>query len=119
MIGAVFWAYLALTIVVEVPVYSLLLVHFGRTRPLPALLTAVGVNLVSYPLFVLVLAPGAAAVMPDSAAIVAAEAVVCVLEAVLVRWWLRTDAYLAAAASLLANGCSVLAGLLVAVFYWP
>jgi hypothetical protein len=119
MTGAVFWVFLALTIVVEVPVYVLLLVRFAGVRPLAAVLTAVGVNLVSYPLFVLAVVPVAAAVMPDSAAIVAAEAVVCVLEAVLVRWWLRADAHLATAASLLANGCSVLAGLLVAVFYWP
>ena len=117
MTEAVFWAFLALTLVVETPIYWLLLTCFAAVRPRPALLTALGVNLVSYPLFVLLLVPGAAAMVPPSAAVVAGEVAVCVLEAVLVCWWLRTDAYLAAAASLLANGCSVLAGLLIAVFY--
>lgn len=117
MTQPVFWAFLALTLVVETPIYWLLLTRFAGVRPRPALLTALGVNLVSYPLFVLLLVPGAAAMVPPSAAVVAGEVAVCILEAVLVRWWLRTDAYLAAAVSLLANGCSVLAGLLIALFY--
>lgn len=115
MTSGVFWSFFALTVLVEVPVYGLLLVRFGGVGVLRALLTALAVNLLVYPLFVVVLVPAAGAALPALAAIAAAEVAVCVLEAGLVRWWLRTDTYLAAAASLLANGGSVVAGGIVVV----
>lgn len=113
MIDSVFWAFFALTLAVEAPVYWLLLTRFGRVTTDRALVTAVGVNLVSHPLFVLILVPIANQVLPGIAAIVVAETVVYALEAGLIRWWLRVDAYLCAAVALLANGCSVLAGVAV------
>lgn len=113
MIDGVFWAFLALTVAVEVPVYWLLLTRLGRIGTARALATAVAVNLVSHPLFVVVLVPVAHAVLPGVWAIAVAEAAVCALEAGLIRWWTRVDAQLCVAAALIANGCSVLAGLVV------
>lgn len=115
MTSAVFWTFLALTVVVEVPIYTLLLGGFGGVRWRTALLTGIAVNLVSYPMFVFVLVPRAVEIMPASVSVVLCEVAVCLLEALLVRWWLRVDPRLAAAASLLANGWSVLAGLVVAL----
>lgn len=110
MIDAVFWEFFALTIAVEVPVYWLLLTRFGGIRSGAALTTAIGINLISHPLFVLVLVRAANTVLPATGAIVVAEGIVCVLEAGLIRWWLRVDGQLCVAAALLANGCSVLVG---------
>ncbi len=112
--GVGFWAFFALTIAVETPVYVLLLVRYGGLRPIRAALTAVAVNLLVYPLFVLVLAPGADLILPPTAGVAVAEVAVCVLEAALLRWWLRADVVLAVAAALLANGCSVIAGVILA-----
>jgi len=115
MSSGVFWSFLALTVLVEVPVYGLLLVRFGGVRVWQALLTGLGVNALGYPLFAMALVPAAGAALPPLAAIAAAEVAVCVLDAGLVRWWLRTDTGLAIAASLLANGASVVAGWIVVV----
>ena len=117
MNSAGFWAFLALTIAVETPVYVLLLVRYGRVRPIRAGLTAVAVNLLVYPLFVLVLAPGADLLLPPTAGVAVAEVAVCALEAALLRWWLRIDLVLAAAVALLANGVSVVAGVIVAQWW--
>lgn len=104
MTGEGFWAFFALTVVVEVPVYVLLLAGLARVSTVPAILTALGVNLISYPLYVLVLVPSAALVIPPF------------------RHHDRNchgcvHARGGTGALLLANGCSVLTGLVVAVMF--
>jgi hypothetical protein len=80
---------LAATLVVEVPVWAMLLHVVVRVPWRRALLIGVGVNLVSHPLFWFVLTPALGALTNEWLAFAAAEAIVVAAEAVMSWWWIR------------------------------
>jgi hypothetical protein len=113
----------ALTLLVEVPVYTVVLAGFGTVRPGRAAAAALVVNCATHPVLWWVL--GRFAAGPAAAywtAFALAEAAVCAIEALLLgrppARPLRSPAPLPlplrAAASLTANAASLLAGLLLA-----
>lgn len=103
---------LTLTLLVEVPIYCVLLTVFARI-PLPrALAAAIIVNLVSHPLFTAVLVPIAQRVVAPVAAVLIGEVIVCALEAGMLIAWLRRGPLVVIAVTLIANGYSFAAGLL-------
>ncbi|MFI6443501.1 hypothetical protein [Kitasatospora sp. NPDC050543] len=105
---------LALTLLVEVPLYVAALVPVGRVRPVRATVAAVAVNALTHPplwWFLGHFAAGAAAAYWTAFGL--AELAVCVVEAVLLRALLGARGPLPYAASLTANAGSLLAGLLL------
>lgn len=80
---------LATTLVVEVPVWALLLHAVVRAPWRRALVVGVAVNLVSHPLFWFVLTPALGALASEWLAFAAAEAFVVLTEAVMSWWWVR------------------------------
>lgn len=104
---------LALTLAVETPIYCLLLTHFAGVRLREALVAAIVVNLVSHLLFTFVLVPAVGQYVSSVGAVLVGEVVVCALEAGLLFVWLRRDLLVVIAASLIANGCSLAAGLIL------
>ncbi|MEI8081679.1 MAG: hypothetical protein WCI74_07530 [Actinomycetes bacterium] len=114
MIGAAsYLAALALTMIVETPIYYLMLSRLAHVRSQQAIIAGIVVNLISHPLFTAVLVPAAEQVMSPIASVLVGEAVVCALEAGLLYAWLRRDAAIVIAASLMANGCSFAVGLVL------
>ena len=108
-------AALALTLVVEVPVWTALAVRATGAAVSRALGVAVLVNLVSHPVLWFVLVPAADAVAGRTVVgLLAAEAVVVVGEAALARALLGRAFGLLLATSLAANAASLAVGLLLA-----
>jgi hypothetical protein len=106
-------AALAVTELVEAPVYVGVLAGIMRV-PVPRTLCAsFVVNLISHPLFNALLLPGLDHVFPALAALLTAELMVCALEALLLLAWLRRAPTVLLAASLIANACSFAVGQLV------
>jgi hypothetical protein len=101
-------AALALTLVVEVPLYTAGLVGLGLARPARAALLAVGLNLLTHPAVWWALAP-----RPGPLRFGAAELAVCAVEAGLLWLAIRRDPGPLAVVSVGANAASVLAGLLI------
>ncbi|MCM2423670.1 hypothetical protein [Streptomyces sp. RKAG293] len=102
---------LALTLLVEVPVYVAALTVPARVRPARAGAAALMVNCVTHPPLWWFLAHVPAA--DYWAYFAAAEAAVCVVEALLLRRLLRLTGPVPYAASVTANAASVIAGLLL------
>jgi hypothetical protein len=104
---------LAMTLIIETPVYWYLLTRFAGIRTRPAITAAVVVNLVSHPLLSFAIIPMATRLVAPVPAVLISEGVVCALEAGLLYAWLRRDVAVVVASSLIANGCSFGIGLLV------
>lgn len=104
---------LALTVLIETPVYVGILAGIMRIPVRHALCAALVVNLVSNPLLNTLLLPSLAHVLPSPAALLIAESIVCTLEALLLLAWLRRSPSVIVAASLIANACSFIAGILL------
>lgn len=102
---------LALTLLVEVPLYIAALTVPGRVRPARAGAAALAVNGVTHPplWWFLVHVPAA----DYWGYFAAAEAVVCGVEALLLGRALRLSGPVPYAASLTANAASIIAGLLL------
>lgn len=115
-----------LTVLVEVPVWTALLVAVVRVSIGRGVVVAIVVNAVSHPLFWFLVHPVAVAAMGDTwAALAAAEVVVVIVEAVVARALVRTAGMAGAATrpassstllaiSFVANACSLGVGLLIA-----
>lgn len=103
----------AVTLTVEAPIYTLVLSRVAKVSAGRALMAAVIVNALSYPLFALVLVPALDRAATAVTSLILAEAVVCLLEAALLAAWLRRWIAAIIAATLIANGCSFLAGTLL------
>lgn len=99
---------LALTLAVEVPLYTVGLWGLRLARPADAALLGAGVNLLTHPVLWCSLAPRVTA-----GRLAAAELAVCAVEALMLRVLLRRDLPVLLALSVAANGASVIAGLLV------
>ncbi len=104
---------------VEVPIYWLLLTRFVGVPQRQAFVAAIVVNLVSHPLFTFLLVPTLGQFVQPSTAVVIGEILVCALEAGILSAWLRRDVFVVIAASLIANGCSIAAGLVLFYFVSP
>ena len=101
-------AALALTLLVELPIYGCALVAAGLARPRGALLGAVAVNLATHPLAWLAIGHLSRA-YPDWA-FGGVELLVWWVEAGLWWLWIRRDAGLLLLVALVANTASALAG---------
>jgi hypothetical protein len=104
---------LAITQLVEAPIYAALLGRFADVRLAHAAAGSVGVNCVSHPLFSFVLLGLLARWVPLLAAVMLSELIVCAVEAALLTLWLRRDPFTVLAASLAANGASLAAGVTI------
>ncbi len=102
---------LVLTLLIEIPIYTLLLRYFANVSVWQALVAAILVNLISYPLFVALLVPFGSQYLAPVPAVLVGEAIVCIVEAALLSAWLRRDSLVVIAVVLVANGCSMVAGL--------
>ncbi|RMI32704.1 hypothetical protein [Nocardia stercoris] len=104
------WA-LALTLLVEVPIYTAMLVTAKAFRPARAAATGTAVNLVSHPLLWSIISRAA----PNAfwATLIVAEIGVCLLEAALVYAVRRRRPGELLLISVTANAASLLAGFLV------
>lgn len=102
-----------MTEVVEAPVYALVLTRVLGARLGTALLASAAVNAVSHPVFTFVVLPLCAHVLAARPALLVSELFVCLLEAALLCAAFRRHAAALLAASLVANGCSLLAGAVV------
>lgn len=100
------WA-LALTLIVEVPIYTGLLSHAGLMRRIPAIGAAVGVNLVTHPVVWLVVGHS------GWVGFALAEVGAWVVEAALLYAVVRARVWLLLTVSLVANSASLLAGLVL------
>jgi hypothetical protein len=98
-------AALALTLTIEVPLYVGLAALTGRRPDSTGVLVAVGVNVVSHPLLWFALEP--------TIGFWAAEALVAAAEGAVAARVLRLSLADALAIAVVANGCSLLAGLLL------
>lgn len=116
MSASVFFQALAMTLVIELPIFVVLLSHFARVPAGRAAVAATLINLATYPLFALMIAPAAGRVLPPAAALAVSEGIVCCLEAGMLGLWLRRDPLLLIGASLVANGCSLAGGLIAFSF---
>lgn len=101
---------LAVTLVVEAPVYAAGLPRLAPVEPAAAARLAVLVNVVSHAVAWLVLWPAFRSVLGPVPAFVAVEAIVCVAEWRAWREWRRFDGPGLAALVLVANGASLAAG---------
>lgn len=99
---------LALTLVVEVPLYVAGIVALRLARPRRALLAAVLVNLVTHPVLWLALSRDV-----TMTAVVLAELCVCLVEGVALRVLVRRDVGLAMLLAVGANAASFGVGLVV------
>ncbi|MDE3206670.1 MAG: hypothetical protein KGQ66_20880 [Acidobacteriota bacterium] len=113
MTGAQILTGLALTEVVEVPLYCLALKRVLLIRALVAAAAGASVNLISYPLFAWALTPSLVHPLGPEAALWCAEIMVWLLETALLYAWQRRAVIDLTLICLLANACSLLAGLLV------
>jgi hypothetical protein len=95
---------LALTLVVEVPVYVVVLRRCGLLPGWRAWAGAVGVNLLTHPVVWVLLSARPAWFVP-------VEAAVAGIEASLLYAWVRRDLLVLVLAAVVANTASVLAGL--------
>jgi hypothetical protein len=107
---------LALTQIVEAPVYGWVLTVFAGVRLRHALAASIIVNLISHPLFSAVLVPLADRVVSPLDAVLIGEVIVCAIEAGLLYAWLRREPLVMIGVSLVANGCSFAAGLIFFAF---
>lgn len=106
-------AALALTLLVEVPVYSALLRAVAGVRWRDGARLGAAANLVSHPLVFLVAAPLLASRLGLVAAVVCAEVLAVFMEIVVVRVLRRQDLVALAGTSYVANALSFCAGLVV------
>jgi len=104
---------LGLTLLLEVPVYALALWSLFDVRPLLGIGAGIAVNAVSHPLAFFVLFPVLADVLGSVTALTVVEVAVWLVEASLLFVWLRRKADTLLAVSLVANGLSLSAGLLL------
>lgn len=101
---------LGITLVVEVPIYQVLL-HFALDVPAkPAALAGVGVNLFSHPLGLLVIGPAFTVLVGATGAVAIVEVWAWASEAVLLWVSLRRLPHELLLVSLVANGASFLLG---------
>jgi hypothetical protein len=110
-VSSAYVAALGLTLLIEVPVYAVVLRHglsIGAPRGLRA---GAAVNLISHPLAFLIVMPALARPLGFFPALVVIEAGVWILESALLWLWLRRDVDLVSLAALLANGVSLAVGL--------
>lgn len=103
---------LALTLTVELPVYTGGLRAARLARAWPALAVALVVNLATHPLVWLALRDAGGSYWPRFTAV---ELAAWLAESLLVFGWLRREPGYVALLALVANAASCLAGLLVAV----
>jgi hypothetical protein len=106
-------AALALTLLVEVPVYSALLRALAGVRLREGARLGAAANVVSHPLVFLVVAPLLAPLWGPVAALVSAEVLAVSVEVLVVRVLRRQDLATLAGTSYVANALSFCAGLLV------
>jgi hypothetical protein len=104
---------LALTLLVEVPVYSALLRAVAGVRRRDGARLGAAANLVSHPLVFLVATPLLAPRLGLVAALVCAELLAVLIEVVVVRLLRRQDMVALAGTSYVANALSFCAGLVV------
>jgi hypothetical protein len=102
---------LALTLLLEVPLYARALSSVIGARLGPAWIAGCVVNLISHPLGFLVIAPLTASMAGATGSLVVVELLAWMGEAVLLWAWLRRAPTAIALVSLLANSVSLLAGL--------
>jgi hypothetical protein len=111
---------LAVTLAVEVPVWTVLLRHVCGIGTRSAVLIGVAVNVVSHPIFWFVLYPLLTGLVGDWAALVLSETAVVAAETAMVRWATRhigaaTEVWLTAGIAVSANLLSIAAGFLLQV----
>lgn len=104
------------TLLVEVPIYVVILTTGAAVRRGRAVLMAIGVNVLTHPALWWSLQPvSGRAAYPQI--LTGAEIAVCVVEWALLVWWTRTrdrgDLLLLGAASVAANAASTLVGMLL------
>lgn len=99
---------LVVTIVVELPLYVLALVGLRLVRPARAVLLAIGLNLLTHPVLWHVLAPD-----PTIARVVLAEVCVVVVEAAVIRLFVRRDTVMSLVVSLGVNAASFGVGMMI------
>jgi hypothetical protein len=104
---------LALTLAIELPLYTVVLARGFRLPPGRAIVAALGVNLCSHPPLWWSLRPWAGS-PAYGALLLLGELAVCAVEALLLAWWLRRRDRLLLALSVAVNGASVLVGLMLA-----
>lgn len=104
---------LGLTLLCEVPVYALALWRLFDVRPLLGIGAGIAVNAISHPLAFFVLVPVLSDVVGSVAALAIVEVAVWLVEASLLFMWLRRRPDRLLAVSLVANGLSLSAGLLL------
>jgi hypothetical protein len=102
---------LALTLLIEVPVYVSVLRHGLNVSAQPGLAAGAAVNLISHPVAFLIVMPALDRPLGFFPALVVIEAGVWVLESLLLWLWLRRDLDLVSLAALLANVASLAVGL--------
>lgn len=105
---------LAVTVLVEAPLYAAALPRLASVAPATAARLAVLVNVVSHAMAWLVLWPAFRSVLGPVPAFVAVEAIVCVAEWRAWRGWRRFDGPGLAALVLIANAASLAGGAAVA-----
>ncbi len=101
---------LAVTLLVEVPVYVMALRAGGAASGWRAFAAALGVNLVTHPLVWLVVSGAGSAYWASFAA---AEVLAWLIESAILLVWLRRDPVLIGLVALVANAGSCLTGLLL------
>ena len=104
---------LALTLLVEVPVYTAAITLTTPVRARRAALAAVAANCLTHPVLWWSLSRAPAGGAGYWALFCGAEAAVCAVEGALVARWLRSPGPLPYAASVAANTASVLAGMVL------
>jgi hypothetical protein len=110
---AAYCAALLLTLLVEVPLYALLLRTTAKMTWWQGARLGAAANLVSHPLVFLVAAPLLAPRLGPVVALVCAEALAVTIEVVVVRALRRQDLVTLAGTSYVANAVSFCAGVLV------
>jgi hypothetical protein len=101
---------LALTLAIELPIYTTVLVAWQRVRPWRALTAGVSINLATHPAVWFVWYPLLVPGFGNDAYVVIAELFAWWAEALLLWAWLRRDLGGLVVLSLVANGASFLAG---------
>jgi hypothetical protein len=104
---------LALTLLIEVPVYAAGLASLCRVHPLQGVAAGIAVNLVSHPISFLIALPLLQPRLGYWPALALIEALVWPAEALMLLAWLRRDLPTLLALSFVANGLSLGIGLLI------
>jgi hypothetical protein len=104
---------LALTLLVEVPIYAVLLPETLECSRRKAIIAAGAVNLATHPAAFLLFVPAARHALGWVGAVTLAEVLVWASETLALWLWLRRQIVLLAVATLIANGLSLAIGVLV------